>query len=570
MVDPWLKQLREYPFPIVELHRDVPLPAICHIFEKVNSTGKPLTVFELCTAILWSKGVHLNELWRATQQRFHEEYILRMQGELDGTHFLQLIALLDSLDRKLASPNTRIAVSCRRDELTNLTADTVNRWWQVAEDAYREASFFMEEEGIVAPQILPYSTILVPLAGIIGSIKSRGDSNALGVSREKLSQWYWCSVFSGRYSGTVDTNAGKDTEQVFHWVNGDKEPDVVRDFSFQANRLEQAKSIRGVLYKGILCLLARNNARDFSGGGKLTTNLYKKTSQHHHHIFPRSAVKKLGVADDRTESIINMTLISAAANLRISGQLPSQYVAKMRADLGEANANEILLSHAIVPGLLATDDWDQFMLARRELLLNLIVDATGKPAVPFSDGREAPIELHIQTMAADIESIETRLRDLVAFHLREDRSRINGYELNRVKERYESTRKRTPGMKEFHQIGVREILDHADLRILESIIKSKDNWSIFTDCFGDKAVFESRFTGLANVRNALAHNRQPNEFEIGDGRIAALWFNRVLDNALIQQQIEADDQVDDEPEDESQVDDAVDLQSIIGQHYPVS
>ncbi len=55
-VAPWIVRMRDYRFPVIELNRDMELHAICHIFEKVNSTGVPLTVFELCTAILWAQG----------------------------------------------------------------------------------------------------------------------------------------------------------------------------------------------------------------------------------------------------------------------------------------------------------------------------------------------------------------------------------------------------------------------------------------------------------------------------------------------------------------------------------
>ncbi len=39
LVKSWIDRISNYPFPVVELRSNMPLGAICHIFEKVNSTG---------------------------------------------------------------------------------------------------------------------------------------------------------------------------------------------------------------------------------------------------------------------------------------------------------------------------------------------------------------------------------------------------------------------------------------------------------------------------------------------------------------------------------------------------
>ncbi len=97
LVKPWLDRVKTYPFPVVELRADMPLGAICHIFEKVNSTGVPLDVFDLCTAILWAKGFYLNEAWAKTRQQLDRANVLAMQPHpLSGTYFLQGLSLLDS------------------------------------------------------------------------------------------------------------------------------------------------------------------------------------------------------------------------------------------------------------------------------------------------------------------------------------------------------------------------------------------------------------------------------------------------------------------------------------------
>ena len=149
LVQPWLSRIRNYPFPVVELRQDMPLGAICHIFEKVNSTGVPLDVFDLCNAILWAQDFHLNREWDKTLKQFNQQNILSMQP-LYGTYFLQGISLLDSLDRKRKRTfqDERLAVACRKQDLMALTKDVVLKWWEVLTKGYEEASKFMTDQGI--------------------------------------------------------------------------------------------------------------------------------------------------------------------------------------------------------------------------------------------------------------------------------------------------------------------------------------------------------------------------------------------------------------------------------------
>ncbi|MBM3212717.1 DUF262 domain-containing protein [Candidatus Poribacteria bacterium] len=291
LVQPWLSRIRNYPFPVVELRPDMPLPAICHIFEKVNSTGVPLDVFDLCTAILWAQGFHLNDEWVKTCRDLKEKNILSMQPQpLSGTNFIQGIALLYSMERKRANPNERIAVACRKQDLMSLKKNVVEKWWNVLIEGYKEASHFMTDKGIFADRILPYSTLIIPLTAIFADLKYRRTDAFIGSAWPKIEQWYWCCVFSQRYSSQVESNSGQDYEQVIDWIEGGEQPDVVRTFNFRSDVLQEITSIRNAIYKGVLCLLARNGAKDFSGGGKLSTSLFYEKSHDHHHIFPNKAL----------------------------------------------------------------------------------------------------------------------------------------------------------------------------------------------------------------------------------------------------------------------------------------
>ncbi len=58
-----LSKYREYLIPIIELTKDNGKEAVCLVFEKVNTGGVPLSVFELVTATYAADGFNLRDDW---------------------------------------------------------------------------------------------------------------------------------------------------------------------------------------------------------------------------------------------------------------------------------------------------------------------------------------------------------------------------------------------------------------------------------------------------------------------------------------------------------------------------
>ena len=386
LVQPWLDRIRTYPFPAVRLDKDMPLGAICHIFEKVNSTGVSLGVFDLCNAILWAQGFQMSREWDALLRGKRLRRFREIQ-EPDGAHFLQGLSLLNSWHRKYVAGEPRV-VQCRKQDLMRLDESTVRRYWDALVAGYEEVASFMANEGVLSDRILPYATMTGVLAAILANVRLQKGEAHVGACYDKLSRWYWCSVFTQRYSGQVETRAAQDMEQVLAWLDGGSDPDCVRNFAFRSDLLQEVCSLKGAIYKGMLCLMARNGAADWGGKGKLSVQLWSDSNQDHHHIFPRNALKTLGIEDPRSDTIINKTLISSAVNRSIGGRLPSDYCRTLSNSLGEDGTTALdayLTSHAVPPSRLRSDDWGGFVRERRELLKALIEQACGRPCQPFED-----------------------------------------------------------------------------------------------------------------------------------------------------------------------------------------
>ena len=218
LVGSWLNRIRHYELPEVELNKQMTLEAICYIFEKVNSAGVPLNVFDLCNAILWAQNFQLNKEWEKKVKELEPR--VQMQP-LDGVHYLMGINLLESLWlKRTATDGARIAVSCTREELLKLTGPVVKKWWDKLGSAYIEVARFMMAQGIISKDLLPYAPTIVPLAAVFSEILERKGAAHVTSTWPRLERWFWCCVFSRRYSSNIETNVASDFEQLLDWLDG--------------------------------------------------------------------------------------------------------------------------------------------------------------------------------------------------------------------------------------------------------------------------------------------------------------------------------------------------------------
>ena len=106
---------KQYNLPTIRLREDTPRKAVCLIFEKLNTRGVELTVFELLTAAFAIDNFQLREDWKGRSKRLKKYPVL---GNLDSTDFLRTLTLLST------KANPKIATaSCTRQSILQLTAE---------------------------------------------------------------------------------------------------------------------------------------------------------------------------------------------------------------------------------------------------------------------------------------------------------------------------------------------------------------------------------------------------------------------------------------------------------------
>ncbi len=377
-----IKRFEQYQVPVITLGRETSKEAVCLVFERVNTGGVALTVFELLTASFAADDFRLREDWSAREKRLKQKHpVLR---SLQSDDFLQAIALLVTQERRrraLSQDNQTgepPGISCKRKEILSLEVSDWRQWADRVEEGFARAARFLHSQKVFRAEDLPYRTQLVPLAAVLVDLNRVGDSEG---ARTKIARWYWCGVLGELYGGAVETRFARDLPEVVAWVRGQgNEPTTVKEANFQSNRLLTLRTRNSAAYKGIYALLMRDGARDFRTGEPIEAQVFFDDQVDIHHIFPEKWCKNMGIQPDLFNSIINKTAISARTNRQIGGRAPSEYLPAIEkaAGITPAQMDEILRTHCITPGYLRKDDFQKSFAYRAEELLTRIEAATGK------------------------------------------------------------------------------------------------------------------------------------------------------------------------------------------------
>lgn len=367
---------KAYNVPIIILDKQTPKEAVCNVFERVNTGGEPLTVFELLTATLAADNFQLRDDWETRVERLSEYPVL---ADLKNVNFLKVIALL------VTNSKARTAISCKNSDILGLGVADYQAWANRVEEGFKEAARFLQEQKIFDAASLPYPAQLVPLTAILVNL---GRAAQIRENREKfLARWYWCGVLGELYGTSADLRFANDLSEVTNWVNGKAvEPTTIQEATFQAHRLESLRTKSSAAYKGVHALIMRNGCLDFCTGRSIDEQIFFDDSIDIHHVFPIAWCKANEIGKDAYNSIINKTPLARRTNNWIRAKAPSEYLSTLRteAETDQDTRDEILASHLIYANAAAAlrkNDFWGFFNARKEALLKAIEKAMGKPVI---------------------------------------------------------------------------------------------------------------------------------------------------------------------------------------------
>lgn len=235
--------------------------------------------------------------------------------------------------------------------------------------------------------------------------------------RDKLLYWYIHTFLWGRYAGSTESTLNQDLALI-------EQPEGALD-----RLISQLRQTRGDLqvrpadflgysqgarFYPLLYMLTRvSKSRDFDSGDELSQHLLGKLSGLQiHHLFPKVQLYKHGYGRAEVNALANFTFLTQETNLRISDDLPANYMPQVKHKQPGA-----LESHWIPmdPELWKIENYPAFLAARRELLAQAANDFLDGLLHGTSAAAEvaAPVLAHPSEAAARIESDEDRaIRDL--------------------------------------------------------------------------------------------------------------------------------------------------------------
>jgi hypothetical protein len=401
--DQVLNNVLSFDVPMIKLASTTTTDAVCAVFERVNTGGMLLNVFELLTATYAGNQdyvVQRGDYYRLPDEWKQIKYVLtsaypvfgRPEGGpedgLSSSDFLQAVSLVRTWEAKQAGTVT--SVSCKRRDLLNLPlADFIRLAPRVA-SAFAWVGSFLERQSIVRTSDLPYRTQLVPLAAVRALIGEETDAPG---ADERIAQWYWCGVLGEMYGGSLETRFTRDTEQLIDWIRSvdGVVPDTVAEAAFLDDRLNTLTTRNSAAYKGIYALLIKQGAVDwYFTDSPLAPGQLIEHAVDVRLIFPKAWITKNEPSKAKyADSIVNKTPLSLRASKSMSGP-PSAYLKTLSLESGMRPEwfEDVVATHLVDVSTLREGDFVRFYENRAKQLLDLVMAAMGKRTV-FRDSMEA-------------------------------------------------------------------------------------------------------------------------------------------------------------------------------------
>jgi hypothetical protein len=161
--------------------KDLTIEEVCPIFERINSSGTKLSIYDLMVAATWSEKFDLN----------HHVEVIADSLKTKSFHKIEKDTVLKCLSAVQFGSVKQEQIIALRDidevPMQSLVA-------RVREGLLQAVDLLSTEFGIYSWDFLPYEALLLITCRICceGLVKS-------GVDMERLRQWFWRSAFTERY-----------------------------------------------------------------------------------------------------------------------------------------------------------------------------------------------------------------------------------------------------------------------------------------------------------------------------------------------------------------------------------
>jgi hypothetical protein len=329
---------------------------VAPVFERINSTGTRLTIYDLMRAATWSQEFDLG----ATIEDITSSLEAKAFHRLDNKTFLRALGAAAGPDFSASSIDALRDLT--REKLAEAAAET-KRSAQLAAD------FLATQIGAPRSEALPYANQFAVLCEIFRVLPRPNSTQLL-----QIKYWFWQTTLAGYFGGWDSGQMTQDARRIRRFAKSEvvtlQENVVVPTAS-----LWRAKPFRSnsAVSKMLGLMLGHGEPLDLVNGQRIDVDrsLAWSNDKEYHHFFPQAYLARQKIGASGSNLVANIVLLTSKSNIEIRDKAPSQYLAEIIYEVGVEILVERLESNMVPREALdaaLVDDYDSFLTLRAEHL----------------------------------------------------------------------------------------------------------------------------------------------------------------------------------------------------------
>ncbi|EHG7891809.1 DUF262 domain-containing protein [Citrobacter braakii] len=368
LVEEYKTRLTTYDFTTITI-KDYPIDIACDVFSRINTGGKPLTLFEIMVAMTYdeAKGFDLALKYDELLNGSDENDTSLSKAKFDtvpAATVLQAVAAIT-----VDSIRAKDILKIRREKF-------ITNWEPMVSSMFTAVDFIRTKLHVPVSQLLPYASLLVPFTYFF---RKNNNKRPTEIQAKLLRQFFYWVGLNWRYSGATETKIAEDLKKM-NMILQEKMPKYPSgELNVSAVDISETWFTAGNSnIKAILCLFASHKPRNLDDDSDVildNSNLKIATSRNYHHFFPRKYVER-HCPSMEPNLIANITLIDAASNNKIRAKAPSLYINEL--NTANSKLKSSLRSHLINSpkgfGIME-DDYEKFIEKRSAAIAEALNEA---------------------------------------------------------------------------------------------------------------------------------------------------------------------------------------------------
>ena len=316
-LDKLIDSVHNYKFPVVTL-KDLSIEEVGTIFERINSSGTKLSVYDLMVAATWTQNFSLDD----RVQEILDSLQVKKFSDIEQNSILKCMSAVHS-----GSVKKRSIFGLR--DLTESQMITLAD--KTKASLLKSVDLFSNEFNVFGNDFLPYEAQLVIICYIFSKHSSLSHTQL-----EKIKKWFWLSSFGERYRVGGEGFLTNDLTLIDDYLddNSTVKPSEFGDIP-DADKISKIQfrknNSRSVAFT--LAISLRRPKSVMTGAVvELNQALSLYNQKHFHHFYPKAHLKREN-DDDNMNSVANIVMLSASDNIAISDNDPRTYVAELAGQL---------------------------------------------------------------------------------------------------------------------------------------------------------------------------------------------------------------------------------------------